>query len=76
MVKIFQITGWFKHDNQKQEFTKEMRAQTKDGVIERLYSDIGSKHGVKRNLIHIKEIKEINPEEAEDPRTRALAGVE
>ncbi|MBS3815399.1 MAG: 50S ribosomal protein L18a [Hadesarchaea archaeon] len=76
MVKVFRITGWFKHHNQKQKFTKEMRGNSKDNVIEKLYSDIGSKHRIKRNLIKIKEIDEIDPEEAEDPSIRALAGVE
>ncbi|KXB02969.1 50S ribosomal protein LX [candidate division MSBL1 archaeon SCGC-AAA261O19] len=76
MVKTFRITGWFKHNDREQKFTKEMRAHSKDNVIERVYSDIGSRHGVKRNLIQIGKIEEIKPEEAEDPRIRALAGVE
>lgn len=76
MVKTYRIKGWFKHDRGRQKFTKEMRSISKEDMIERLYSIIGSKHGVKRNLIHISEIEEIEPEEAEDPRVRTFAGVE
>jgi len=54
------------------EFTKEMISDSKDRVVERLYSELGSKHAVKRNLINISEVKEIKPEEAEDPNIRAL----
>lgn len=72
-TRVFRMKGWFEKKGQKMEFTKEMLADTEDRAVERLYSDIGSKHGVKRNLINITNVKEINPEEAEDQDIRALA---
>lgn len=73
MAKIFRIEGWFKQRKRRQSFTKEMRALSEKQVLERLYSDIGSRHGVKRNLIHIDKITEIGPEEAKDPRVMELS---
>lgn len=73
MAKIFRVKGWFGRGNRRQKFTKEMRALSKEQVVERIYSDIGSKHGVKRNLIQISEISEIKPEEAKDPRVIGLS---
>lgn len=76
MVKTFRIKGWFKHDGNRQGFTKEMRSMSKEDAIECLYSEMGSKHGIERNLTHISKIEEIKPKEAKDPRIRELAGEE
>ena len=73
MIKIFRVRGWFKRDNRRQVFTKEFRALSEEHVLERVYSEIGSKHKVKRDLIHISEISEIKPEEAKDPGIIALS---
>ncbi|KXB06909.1 hypothetical protein AKJ51_02515 [candidate division MSBL1 archaeon SCGC-AAA382A20] len=73
MNKIFRIDGSFVKNKQKTEFIKEVPANSKDRALERLYSELGSKHAVKRNLIQINDIEEIKPEEAEDPKIRALA---
>ncbi len=76
MEKVFRIEGWFKKRKKKIEFKKEMIANSKERVVERLYSEIGSKHAVKRNLINIVNVEDIKPEEAENPEIRALAEVE
>ena len=73
MAKIFKIKGWFKKNRQKLEFDKEITGKSKERALEKLYSDLGSKHAVKRNLIHISDTEEIKPEEAENPDVRALA---
>lgn len=72
MDKIFRIKGWFKKKREKIEFIKEVPSKSKERALERLYSELGSKHAVKRNLIKISEIGEIKPEEAKDPNIRAL----
>lgn len=72
MIRVFRVKGWFKHNSHRQVFTKELRALSEKHVLEQIYSEIGSKHKVKRNLIHILEISEIKPEEAKDPRIMAL----
>ena len=71
-MKIFRVRGWFKHGLYRQRFTRELLALSKEQALERVYSDVGSKHGVKRNLIHIEEAAEVKPEEVKDPRVLAM----
>lgn len=71
-MKIFRIRGWFKRGLYRQHFTRELLALSKEQAFERVYSDFGSKHGVKRNLIHIEEAVEVKPEEVRDPRILAM----
>ncbi len=72
MEKIFRIKGQFKKKG-KIEFIREVKSKSKERALERLYSDLGSKHAVKRNLIEISEVEEIKPEEADNPEIRALS---
>ena len=73
-TKIFRVKGWFQKPWQKQVFVKELPALSEQRAIERIYSEVGSKQRGKRNLIHIEEVVEIKPEEAKDPRIRAMVG--
>jgi large subunit ribosomal protein LX len=73
-TKIFRVKGWFQKPWQKQVFVKELPALSEQQAMERIYSEVGSKHKVKRNLLHIEEIVEIKPEEAKDPRIKAMVG--
>jgi large subunit ribosomal protein LX len=73
-AKIFRVRGWFKQGVYRQRFTRELLALSKEQVLERVYSDIGSKHKIKRNLIHLEEVVEIKPEEVSDPRVLAILG--
>ncbi len=70
MVKIFRVKGWFKQPWQRCTFVKELPALSEQQALERIYSEVGSKHKVKRNLIHIEEITEIKPEEIKNPCVR------
>ncbi len=74
-TKIFRISGKFRMGEKLQIFTKEFRAVSEESVIEKLYTDLGSKHKVKRNRISIDEIKEITPEEAENFYVKEMSGV-
>ena len=74
MVKIFRVKGWFQQRWQRSTFTRELCALSERQALERIYSEVGSRHKVKRNLIHIEEISEIKPEEIKDPRVRAMVG--
>lgn len=71
-MKIFRIRGWFKQGLHRQRFTRELLALSKEQALERVYSNFGSKHRVKRNLIHIEESVEVKPEEVKDPRILAM----
>lgn len=72
MDKVFRIKGSFKKKRKKIEFIKEIISNSKDRAVERLYSEVGSKHAVKRNMIEISEIEEIKSGNAEDPDIRSL----
>lgn len=71
-MKVFRINGWFKHDFGRQQFTRELLALSKEQALERVYSQVGSRHKVVRNLIHIEDVVEIKPEEVKDPRVLAI----
>ncbi|HID60413.1 MAG TPA: 50S ribosomal protein L18a [Hadesarchaea archaeon] len=70
-MQVYRIRGWFKQGFQRQKFTKELLALSNEHALERIYSDLGSKHKLKRNQINIERITEIKPEEASDPRVLA-----
>jgi len=72
-VKVYRVKGVFEREGKRQKFTKEYRAVKQEDVVELVYSEIGSKHRVKRTKIWIESIEEINPEEAEDPVVRRLS---
>lgn len=72
MIKIFRVKGWFKQGYERQTFTRELPALSEKQALERIYSEVGSKHKVKRNLINIEEVTEIKPEEVKDPRVAAM----
>ncbi len=75
-VKTFHIRGEFRKRKRRIPFGKYIRALSVEDALEEVYSLIGSKHKVKRNVINIdpKDIKEItNPEEIKDVVVKAFA---
>jgi large subunit ribosomal protein LX len=75
-VKTYHIRGEFRKRKRKIPFGKYIRALSVEEALEQVYSLIGSKHKVKRNVIYIdpKDIKEItNPEEIKDVVVKAFA---
>jgi len=79
-VKTFRIRGiaLFSPDRTKdwQPFTIDVRAVKKEDAVEKVYSDLGSKHKLKRYHIKILEVKEISPEEAKYKYVRDLSQIE
>ena len=75
-VKTYHIRGEFRKRKRKIPFGKYIRALSVEEALEEVYSLIGSKHKVKRNVIYInpEDIKEItNPEEIKDVVVKAFA---
>ena len=75
-VKTFHICGEFKKRKEKIPFGKYVRALNVEDALEMVYSILGSKHKVKRNLIYVKtkNIKEItNLEEIKDVVVKTFA---
>jgi large subunit ribosomal protein LX len=53
----FEIRGKFRVRNDWQSFTKVIESQNEKNAVEKAYSLLGSKQGVKRNLVRIEEVK-------------------
>lgn len=71
-TKIFRIQGKFMMGNKFKPFTKELKAINEKDIQEKIYSDFGSKHGIKRTKVIIEEIKEISEDEVQDPIIKSL----
>ncbi|MDR1721922.1 MAG: 50S ribosomal protein L18a [Methanobrevibacter sp.] len=71
-TKIYRIKGKFIMGEESQVFTKELKAFDEKDIYERIYSEFGSKHGINRNQITLDEIKEISPEDVNDPIIKAI----
>ncbi len=55
--KNFTITGTYKEKGNEKKFTKQMTAVNENYATEKIMSEIGSKHKIKRNKIQITEVK-------------------
>jgi len=66
-MKVYRIKGKFLMGKIWQPFSKEFIGENEEEAKERMYSIIGSRHRVKRRMIKVEEIKEINRDEIEDP---------
>ncbi|RLG57703.1 MAG: 50S ribosomal protein L18a [Hadesarchaea archaeon] len=62
-MRTYRISGWFKQGLERQKFTKEVSALSEKHALERVYSDLGSKHKLKRNQINIDVVIEVKPGE-------------
>lgn len=60
----------------KMYFSREMIAQKEAHVKERVLSELGSRHRVKRKDIIFKEIREIKPKEVQSLEIRRALGIE
>ncbi len=75
-VKVFRIEGYYVKKRKKIFFSEEMRALSKEHALELIYSNIGSRHRVKRRDVIIEEINVISPKEAKNVVVRTLSGLE
>lgn len=55
--KIFEVKGDYKTSKGLQAFTKSINALNENHAKERTFALLGSKHGLKRREIKIKEVK-------------------
>lgn len=79
-IKIFRITGFMLISQDKLpqwvKFVKEVRALKIEHALEKIYSELGSRHKVKRANIKIVDVIEISPEEASDKYVRDLEKIQ
>jgi large subunit ribosomal protein LX len=55
--KTFQIMGSFKAGRSWERFTKRVSSNNEKNAAEKLYSLIGSEHGLKRRMIRIESVE-------------------
>lgn len=79
-VKVFRIRGqmMLSHDRYPEwrKFTVYVRALKPEHALERVYSELGSRHKLKRRHIKIEEVAEVPLEEVEDVNIIKLAQLE
>lgn len=75
-LKVFRIRGEIRKPNWETPFAKEVVAVKPEHAIEKVYTELGSKHRAKRFHIKILSVEEIKPEEIENPILKKLVGEE
>ncbi len=58
-MKKFRVKGAFKAGRNWERFSKKLVSNNEKNAVEKLYSLIGSEHGLKRNLIRIETIESL-----------------
>ncbi|MFW9794421.1 MAG: 50S ribosomal protein L18Ae [Candidatus Thorarchaeota archaeon] len=76
MSKIWRASGAYRKNKRNFIFSRELLAEKESHVREKILSELGSRHRVKRREIEIAEIKEIKPEEITDLDLRRILGLE
>lgn len=71
-VKVFRVTGEIRKPNLQTAFRKEVRAVKREDAVEKIYTEIGSKHRAKRFQIKIINVEEVPSEEIESFIIRKL----
>ncbi|MCW4045759.1 MAG: 50S ribosomal protein L18Ae [Candidatus Bathyarchaeota archaeon] len=66
-MKVFRVTGEIQKPKLNTPFQKEVLADKSEHAVEKVYSEIGSKHRVKRFYMKILKVEEIPAEEIENP---------
>ncbi|MFB3888639.1 MAG: 50S ribosomal protein L18Ae [Candidatus Bathyarchaeia archaeon] len=66
-MKVFRVTGEICKPNLKTPFVKEVLADKSEHAVEKVYSEIGSKHRVKRFHMTVGKVEEVPPEQISNP---------
>ena len=72
-VKIFRVEGIVGKTNYVMHFSKDFRGLKSEDAIEKVYTDLGSQHKVKRFQIKITSVNEVSLEETRDDSIRELS---
>ncbi|MEE9353851.1 MAG: 50S ribosomal protein L18Ae [Candidatus Thorarchaeota archaeon] len=75
-TKVWRAVGKYRKNKRTFTFTKELIALKESHARERIFSELGSRHRVKRRNIEISEVIEIKPEEVISLVLRTILGVE
>lgn len=66
-MKAYRVVGSFRQGKKDQEFSMDLVAEDEAGVKEKIMSNFGSRHGVKRRQINIETIDIIKPADSNAP---------
>lgn len=66
-MKPYRISGTFLMGDAWSPFKKEVAAKDQVDAVKRLYSDLGSKHRVKRRNIKITAVEELPEDQVQNP---------
>ncbi|RLF24308.1 MAG: 50S ribosomal protein LX [Thermoprotei archaeon] len=72
-VRNFRVEGRMRIGDSWQKFAIEIRAIKPEHAIEKVYSELGSRHKLKRHHIKIERVVEVSPEELRNPYIKAFA---
>ncbi|MCD6509224.1 MAG: 50S ribosomal protein L18a [Thermoprotei archaeon] len=72
-VKNFRIEGKMLISGNWRKFRMEVRALRVEHALEKVYSELGSRHKLKRSHIKIDNVREVSPDELENRYVRAIA---
>ncbi|MCE4604640.1 MAG: 50S ribosomal protein L18a [Aeropyrum sp.] len=79
-IKVYRIVGemMLSHDRfpEWREFEVYIRALKPEHAVEKVYSDLGSRHKLRRKHIRISKVEEVDPEEVEDLNIIRLSRLE
>ena len=75
-TKIWLASGEYLKNKKKFTFSRELLGEKESHIREKILSELGSRHRVKRRMITITEIKEIKPEEVTNLELRNFLGLE
>lgn len=70
MGKVYRVEGTFKMGHRWQPFAKEFAIASEDDAREKCFSVFGSKHGVPRRLMKIRDVIEVPLDDVVDPIVR------
>ncbi len=71
-VKVFRVMGEIQKPNLKTPFRKEVLAIKPEHAVEKVYTELGSRHRVKRFHIKISKVEEVALQDIEDPLIRKI----
>jgi large subunit ribosomal protein LX len=71
-MKPFSISGTFLMGDSWSPFKKEVAAKDQVEAVKKLFSDLGSKHRVKRRNIKITSVEELEADQVQDPVVQFL----
>jgi large subunit ribosomal protein LX len=71
-MKVFRVTGEIRKPNLKTSFKKEVIALKPEHAVEKVYTELGSKHRVKRFHIKILSVDEVQPQDIKSPTLKKL----